>query len=335
MEDTWQPVLEGRSKPAEVGKKVISGKVGINLSPSVSPDGTYIVYFSRRDVFTLDLFLACTETGQVVDKLVSANSDAHFDALRFMESSGTWSPDGKQPCFVIFEKGDNRLAILDVESGEVTSKFPVRGVEAIHNIAWSPQGGRLAVSANSGSSSDLYIYHLGTGRTDRITRDRFAELQPAWSPDGRKIAFVTDRGSATEMERLDFGPVVIGLMDLETKNIDLISIAGAEKNINPQSSPEGQYIYFVADPGGVSDIFRYRIKDGKMARLTRIATGISSLTNLSPVLSVAGQSGDLFFNVFHDMGYHIHSIPASRIEETGEHSCPSHAYREVSEGFGK
>lgn len=314
VEKTWGPELEGRSNPGDIGAEVISDGGGMNLSPAVSPDGRHLAYFSRKDIFTLDLYLADARTGEVIRKLVSSASDAHFDALRFIGSSGAWSPDGTRICFVVFEDGDYALAVLDLDSGDIIEKFTVGGVDAIHNIDWSPDGDRLAVSASSGSVSDLHVFHMESGRTEKLTSDRYAELQPAWSPDGRTIAFVTDRGPRTDLGRLVFGPMVIGLMNLDTGRIELVSLPGATKHIDPDFSPDGGWIYFVADPGGVSDIFRRSLESGRTERLTRIATGVSGLTDLSPALSVASVSGDLYFNVFYDMEYRIRSIGADRVE---------------------
>ncbi len=159
---------------------------------------------------------------------------------------------------------------------------------------------------------------LDSGKTERITIDRFARLQPAWSPDVRTIALVTDRSESTDMEELDFGPVVIGLMDLDTEETDVISMPGASKHINPRFSPDGEYIYMVADPEGFSDIFRYSLNEQKFSRIASIATGISGLTGLSPALTVAGETGDLFFNVFYDMEYRVHSMASEEVGKVAE-----------------
>jgi len=54
-----------------VGSKVISQENGgrINISPSLSPDGKYLTFFSEKNVFTIDLFLADAKNGQIIKKL--------------------------------------------------------------------------------------------------------------------------------------------------------------------------------------------------------------------------------------------------------------------------
>src|SRR5262249_3162937 len=55
----------------------------MNVAPSISPDGRYVVFLSERDGYSVDVFLAEAETGTVVRKLLSTAADAHFDSLQF------------------------------------------------------------------------------------------------------------------------------------------------------------------------------------------------------------------------------------------------------------
>jgi Tol biopolymer transport system component len=139
-------------------------------------------------------------------RLVGAETDQHFDALRFMSSSGTWSPDGEQFAFIVFKDGDNAIAILDIKTRKVTRTFKLKDVDEIAHIAWSPDGKKLAISGTSGAISDLYTYDLETSALRRLTNDRYAELQPSWSPDGKWIVFATDRGYPTNLDSLKFSP---------------------------------------------------------------------------------------------------------------------------------
>ncbi|MEN6588154.1 MAG: hypothetical protein ABFC30_00610, partial [Proteiniphilum sp.] len=77
------------------GKKIISEKNSgrMNLSPSLSPDGKYLAFFSEKDIFTFDLFLADAETGKIIKKLSSITRNHEIDDFSFNESAGTWSPD--------------------------------------------------------------------------------------------------------------------------------------------------------------------------------------------------------------------------------------------------
>ena len=97
--------------PSLQGRRVLARELDggdVNIAPAVSPDGRYVAFLSERDLFGIDLFLADAQTGKVLKKLGDVNSDRHLDALRFINSAGTWSPDGEKFAFVVFVEGRQR-----------------------------------------------------------------------------------------------------------------------------------------------------------------------------------------------------------------------------------
>ncbi len=309
--------IAARQAPNTIGTAVApAGTRGEqNISPAISPDGRYMAYFSSRGLFGIDLYLADVASGTVIRQLTSVTHDAHFDALSFISSAGTWSPDGRQLAFVVYADGDNEIDIMDVASGDITRRIRVKGVGAMADPAWSPDGRTIAFSGLAGGISDLYLYDLETSRARAVTHDREAQLQPAWSPDGRTIAFVTDAGSETDVGMLKFGPMRLAMLDVAQGNIRLLARLGHGKSINPRFTPDGRALLFIADQDGVSDLYRESLADGSVTRLTHVATGVSGITALSPAMSVAMQTGSIAFSVFDDQGYGIRVLPST--EQSG------------------
>ncbi len=311
--EMYNPILKER--PANLGAPLISGvrkgaRGVLNVGPAYSPDGQYIAFLSTRNIFDIDLFLADANTGKVIRRLAGADRNPHFEALRFIDSAGAWSPDSKHLAFIVFEKGDNYLGVVDADNGRI-QEIRVPGVDAITNIAWSPDGRTIAIAGQDTGVSDLFLFDIDSKQVRRLTSDKFADMQPAWSPDGHTIAFVTDRGGEASLDQLRFTGMHIATIDTGTREIKVLPLFNNAKNLNPQFAPDGQSIYFIANPDGIADVFRYYFADGRVARVTHVQTGVSGITDLSPALTVSPRTGDIAFSLFEDDNYYIYKLPAS------------------------
>jgi len=320
VRDAYTPLMDARTHPDSAGSVILSKEISggsRNLSPAVSPDGQYIAYLSEQDLFNINLFIADAETGETIRKLRSTNTNPHFDNIRFINSAGSWSPDGKQFAFVTFVQGDNELSIWDLDSGMIKNRISVDGVSALSNPAWSPDGQSIAFSGIDGGISDLYVYNLQSRQVQQITSDRFADLQPAWSPDGQMIAVVTDRGpDGTNFEMLEYADTRLSLINIRSGTHSILRPFNHGKHISPQFSPDGQSLYFISDQDGFSDIYRYDFREEDTYRVTNLKTGVSGVTSLSPAMTVASQNGRVVFSVFYDGGYSVFGLDSD--ESVGE-----------------
>ena len=311
--EMYNPIIKER--PASLGPPLISGvrkgaRGVLNVGPAYSPDGKYIAFLSTRNIFDIDLFLADATTGKVITRLAGADRNPEFESLRFIDSAGTWAPDSKHLAFVVFEKGDNYIGIVDTDTRRVED-VRVPGIDAITNIAWSPDGHSIAIAGQETGVSDLFVYDVDSKQVRRLTSDKFADMQPTWSPDNRHIAFVTDRGAEANLEQLRFSGMHIATIDVGSREITVLPLFKNTMNINPQYAPDGQSLYFISDPDGIADVFRYYFADGRVARITHVQTGVSGITDLSPALTVSPRTGDIAFSLFEDDNYNIYKLPAS------------------------
>ena len=317
IREAYAPILETRQTPATLGARLLPREdetTDTYIAPVISPDGTEVIFFSTRSLFTFDLYLADARTGQIKEKLLSADADPHFDSLRFLDSAGSWSPDGRRFAFSVFAQGDNELAILDVRSRKVEKRYEVGDVGAIWNPNWSPDGRTIVFSGSAGGISDLYLLDVASGAVRQLTDDRFADLQPEWSPDGRTIAFVSDRGAGNNLTALAQGPMTIWSIDLASGQTRELVPLGQEQGhrINPQYGPEGRDLYFLSDVAGVSDLYRMDMASGQVFRVTHMTTGVTGIAKLSPAVSVSEQTGRVAFSVFHDTIYQIQALDSAQ-----------------------
>jgi WD40 repeat protein len=308
LRDTYTPQLTGKTPPEELGQVLIRSEDRIALSPVISPDGKFVALYTTEEIFSLDLYIIDAFTGETVTRLVRSNTDRHFDALRFINAAGTWSPDSRSFAFIIIEGGRDRVAFADVQSRRIRETVTIEGVDEISHLAWSPDGNNILVSGTSNGINDLFIYNIKSRSVRKITDDKFSELQPSWSPDGNYILFSTDRGGETNFENFIFSPMKIALYNVETEQINLISISDRAKHVNPLFSFSGREIYFVADPDGITNLYRYSLDSEEFNKVTNVATGISGLTQLSPSISIAKNTGRMILSVFNSKSYNIHAL---------------------------
>ncbi|MDD8030552.1 MAG: BamA/TamA family outer membrane protein [Acidobacteriota bacterium] len=318
MEEAYSPLVPLTEKPEAFSRLLLKGTEDnpYNVSPVLSPDGKHLIFFSSRDLFSIDLYLADSTTGKIKKKLTSTAIDPHFESIQFIRSAGSWSPDGQRFVLGTVSKGKPYLTIMNPMNGRIEKEIPFPELGEILNPSWSPDGRQIVFSALAGGVTDIFIYNLADDTIKQMTRDSFGDLHPVWSPDGQKIAFVTERFSAN-LEWLDSGHYELSLLDVASGEISRILGFPSGKNINPQWSEDGQSLYFLADYLGKTDLYRINLIDGKIYQITNLFTGIGGITELSPSISYSPENGRLAMSVYEGGNYSIYIID-SREKLTGQ-----------------
>src|SRR5687768_15189194 len=279
------------------------------LSPSISPDGKKMVYLSQRDGFFFDLWLADAVNGKPIRKLVSAAQNADFESLRYMTSGASFSPDGNYVTFAAQTQGRDALYVYDLRRNQVVKKVKLE-LEGIEGPSFSPDGQRIVFSGLDGGISDLFVTDL-SGKLERLTDDRFADLTPSWSPDGKSIAFTTDRGPGTDLDKLKYGNFRVALYDLAEKKITLLPEQDVGKNLNPVWAPDSRSLVWVNDATGTNNLHLFDLEQRKLFRISDVLSGVIAVKDLSPVLSWA-RTGRLLFTYFEEAGYNTYAVDDPR-----------------------
>ncbi|QKG80179.1 basic secretory protein-like protein [Tenuifilum thalassicum] len=277
----------------------------INISPSVSPDGRYVAFYSEKDLFSIDLYLAHAISGKIVRRLSSVVHQNEIDALNFIESAGTWSPDSRMFAFVGYSKGKAKLIIADAYEGKLVDEFYIPGVPSFNYPAWSPDGKTIVVSGLVNGNNDLYSVDIKTKKVTQLTHDPWCNIHPAWSADGTRIVFSTDKPSSTSKN----GSTGYNLAtyDVNTNQITVFDIFPGADNVNPMFSADGKSIFFLSNSDGYRNLYRYYLETGDVYRMTRILTGISGMTTLAPAMSVARENDEIVYSHFYKSKYSIYT----------------------------
>jgi dipeptidyl aminopeptidase/acylaminoacyl peptidase len=314
VQKKYLPEIGARAKARAVAEELLTEKRSegtLHLAPALSPDGSQVAYFSEKDFYFVDLYLADGKTGKVKRRILKSGVSSNYETYRFINSQANWSPDGKYLAFAAKRGAQDDIVIVDVARNKEVKRIQVK-LSGVTTPAWSPDGEQLVFTGYDGGLSDLFTVRRDGSGLRRLTQDKYADLHPVWSPDGHTIAFATDRGRETDFKTLAIGNMRIALYDVDTGSIQVLDQMDKGKNVSPQWSPDGKSIAFVSDRNGVSNIFLYELGDRALYQLTDFYTGAQGITPLSPVLSWAPQADRLAFVYFEKSKYDVYTITNPR-----------------------
>lgn len=153
---------------------------GIDLSP----DGSEVAFAWNRSG-TFEIYSAPIERERIY-QLTDAKERSVWPR---------WSRDAKQLAFLRDRGGNERFDIWLVDRDGETERNLTNEPDVMHReIAWSPDGGRIAYAANAGGKSfAVHVLDVATGEKRALTDGEFDDALPRWSPDGRRLLYWSRR----------------------------------------------------------------------------------------------------------------------------------------------
>lgn len=198
--------------------EVKTSRYGSAFTPTLSPDGKFLVYGSRYN----------DQTGLVLRDLKNGDEKwlaypVQHDEQESIAPLGvlpamSFTPDSKElvasyggKFYRIPVAGGNSINIpFEMETefllGPVVDfKYPIKDekdmvVTQIRNPVVSPDGKQVAFTA----LNRLYTMDLPTGVPKRVTTSDYTEAMPAWSPDGAQLAWATWEGNGGHLYKMNF-----------------------------------------------------------------------------------------------------------------------------------
>lgn len=134
-------------------------------------------------------------------------------------------------------------------------------MEAIVNIALSPDGNRLAyeLSGEGGNLADVWVRDLKRDVTSRLTFGPTVNAWPVWNPDGSKIYFCSNR-TAGKFRVYSHNANGTGT-DEEVAANDTLDLAAVD------ASRDGSRLIVLAAKGGGTDLAEFRLADKTLEAL--------------------------------------------------------------------
>lgn len=168
-------------------------------SPSWSPDGRWIVYFSDR---TGEYELTVRRSdGAAFEGADDGGERTLTDLGPGWKEIGTWSPDSR---YVTFSNNDGSLHLYDFEGDShrrIATDPSGQGIQA----DWSGDSAWLAWSHRHSSSrlDALYLYEVATGTVHEVTSGMFDDSNPVFDRDGDWLWFSSSRTFSPTYADLD------------------------------------------------------------------------------------------------------------------------------------
>ena len=248
----------------------LSGTPGTRETcPALSPDGKTVAFFSDR---TGDYQLYTqSATGGEWSQITTGLDKAVYRL--------SWSPDGKK---ILFGNRDYSIFYVDVATKalvKIDSSNQMKNDEFIWEMAdytWSPDSKWIAYSfVQYNRNSQIFVYHLETGKKYAVTNDFYDNLYPAFDAEGKYLYYVSSRNFDLRMDFYEDNHViatpqqvmVVQLRDgekppfapggsvKEDKKAEpepfRIDTDGLMKRTYPLPVPAGNYFYLKAGKGRV------------------------------------------------------------------------------------
>jgi dipeptidyl aminopeptidase/acylaminoacyl peptidase len=229
---------------------------GINLSP----DGSEVAFSWNRSG-TFEIYSAPLD-GERIFQLTEANERSVWPR---------WSPDANQLAFLRDRGGDERFDIWLVDRDGEHERNLTNEPGVMHrDIDWSPDGTKLAYTANPGGKGfAIHVIDATTGAKRALTDGSRDDLQPRWSPDGTLLLFWSRRDTT----RTNADLYVVASSGGDTTRLDTRGTQDGE-SIDPRWSPDGTRISFTTDTRGRQEIAIAAYAEREVKRIERMTGSI-------------------------------------------------------------
>lgn len=189
-----QIVVRDVADPSDARSARRLTEVGLNTTPTFSPDGRNVFYAAGDGIGT-NIFAVPVTGGPRRPVTVSERVENTSPAL---------SPNGRTVVFSSNRTGRPEIWRVSADGGspEIVTDYEYGVRNERHSPDWSPDNRLIAYHAGTSAGYQLMVLSLRDGSTRQLTTDGTNE-DATWAPDGRHIAFASTRGRTQQIWVMD------------------------------------------------------------------------------------------------------------------------------------
>jgi len=228
--------------------------------PSVSPDGSEIVFASGGDIWTVS----------------ASGGDAHLLVSHpATESKPLYSPDGRKLAFVSTRTGNGDIYVLTLDTGDLKRLTFDDSADLLDG--WSADGRWIYLTSSTlEMGSDILRVSSDGGTPMPVSGDLYTnEYQAAPAHDGAMVAFTGHGLGGNQWWRKGHSHIdesEIWLMRFGPKPTYQQISEGGAKEMWPMWSKDDRTIYYVSDRSGAQNVWADDL-NGKRRQLTQFKDG--------------------------------------------------------------
>ncbi|MFC1636329.1 S41 family peptidase [Planctomycetota bacterium] len=220
--------------------------------PSISPDGTTIIYENEFELWTLDI-----PDGEPERVTIEMAFDPKRNLVSFIDVENTASgfspsPDGEFVC--VDSHGEIMEVPVDPNEGE--KRWITQSAWRDQRPKYSPDGKYVSYISDESGDDEIWLFELETGQRRQLTHQKSLKESYLWSPDSKSLLFTADNR--------------MYMVDVETGEIDELA-HNEEGGYSVYSfSDDGEWlVYTRSNPDLNYDVYLFNIEDREEHNVTQ------------------------------------------------------------------
>src|SRR6059036_1645194 len=334
MRQRYYPVIASQPPLAISARKLTVLAIKPTAYQLPGDSTTSFLFFSPSSGYTT--IYSQNLNGRSKRPVVQGERSEQFESFHFFESRIDVNRQGVAAFSSRYAERD-ALFFWDLRRGRVVGRYQFPELVSILSPAWAPDGKSVVFSGLSVSGySDLYRLWLKdggdsgavAGHLERLTSDRYEDIDPTVSPDGRTVVFSSDR---TAFGRT--GAHNLFALDLASGEIRYLTY-GDWRDETPRWGPiddrgagETRGAGGAGGAGGPARIYFASDRDGMFQIYSIDLTGagrreIQTMNGAFDPQWVPGEHGGLLFGGFADLSFNIYVAPP-QVDAASDFALPA------------